>query len=157
MTSSSPVKLARTLVYIFIFFSLAGFINPTYSFAKTTAKSSQQTSAVAKKKAKKKAAKKKSSSKKKTTTANKKDNPPSFVNINSLRDLGIDKGYICFRVKVYSNIKTSGYSQPACTYISNSKNFKLGWTNSLGQVIDYPVFFGNPANKTGNFLKDVRI
>lgn len=151
LTSSSPVKLARTLVYIFIFFSLLGFINPTYSFAKTTAKSSQQTSAVAKKKAKKKAAKKK------TTIANKKGNPPSFVNINPLRDLGIYKGYICFRVKAYSNIKTSGYSQPSCTNISNSKNFKLGWINSLAQVIGYPVFFENSANKTGNFLKDVRI
>ncbi len=169
----------RPLVLTFLLVSLTGFINPPSSFAKSNEISSSKanTKANAKKKAakkkaakkkaaKKKAAKKKAAKKKaaKKKAAKKKTSkkktvkntaPPTHANINPLRDLGIDKGYVCFRVKAYSNTEISVFSPPACTYIKNSKNFKLSWAESSGSTIGYHVYFGNSAKRTNNFLTDV--
>ncbi len=131
---------------------------------KTAKKKTSKKKKTAKKKTskKKKAAKKKTSKKKKTAkkkTSKKKivknGAPPTHTNINPLRDLGIDKGYVCFRVKAYSNTEISAFSSPACTYIKNSKNFKLSWAESSGPTIGYHVYFGSSAKRTNNFLTDV--
>jgi hypothetical protein len=115
------VKFTRNLIYIFIIISLAGFINPSYSLAKSNGLLSSQI----------------------------------HVNINPLRDLGIDKGYICFRIKAYSNTEISKFSKPACTYRKNSKDFKLAWAKGPSSVIGYQVYFGDSAKKTETFLADV--
>ncbi len=81
--------------------------------------------------------------------------PPTKLIINPLRDLGKDKGYICFRIKAYSNTKISSFSKPACTYLKNSNNIKLTWDQVNNSIIGYQVFFGDSAKKTENFLMDV--
>ena len=102
----------------------------------------------------KKTASKKGSQKK--TTPSKNSGPETYVDIDSLRDLGIDKGYVCFRIKAYSNNEVSGFSQPACTNIKNSENFRLAWASGKNSVIGYQIYFGDSAKQTENFLADIK-
>ena len=111
--------------------------------------------ASAKKASAKKASAKKANSSKKPSATNKNGNPPSALNIDPLRDLGIDKGYVCFRVKAYTNTEVSIFSKAACKYIKNSKKFRLTWVPSSNSVIGYRVYFGTSAKITNNFIADV--
>ncbi len=128
---------------------------------KKTAAAKKKTAAKKKAAAKKKTAAKKKPAAKKKTAAKKKaatsgnSQPPSTVSINPLRDLGISKGYVCFRIKAYSNIEVSDFSKPVCGYIKNSKSFKLAWTPSSKSVIGYHVYSGTSAKITENFITDV--
>ena len=123
--------------------------------ARKKAAAKKRKAAARKKAAAKKKTASKSSSKKKYSSSNSK--PPNFVTVSPTRDLGIDKGYICFRVKAYSNTQTSIFSKPACSFIQKDTNeFKLVWSKSSSSVNGYQVYFGNSANKTNTLLADVR-
>ena len=133
-------------------------ISPKANDAKKVAAKKVAAKKVAAKKAaaKKVAAKKVAAKTNKTASkANKNGNPPSSANIDPLRDLGIDKGYVCFRVKAYTNLEVSEFSQAICTYIKNSKKIKLAWNHSSKAIIGYQVYFGNSAKRTNNFISDV--
>ena len=123
--------------------------NPTKSTTK--AKKSKKKSSKSTTKAKK--SKKKSSSNR--SASNKSDAPPTFVYIDPIRDLGINKGYVCFRIKAYSNIEVSDFSRAVCGYIKNSKKIKLAWTPRSNSVIGYHVYFGTSAKITKKFITDV--
>ncbi len=117
-------------------------------------KSNKKSAAKKKKSNKKSAAKKKKSNKK---SAAKKSDPDNYVSINPTRDLGIENGYICFRVKAYTNTQTSTFSKPVCGYIPTTINeFKLTWSKSSSSVNGYHVYFGKSVNKTNTLLADVR-
>lgn len=88
----------------------------------------------------------------KKAAVKKNGSPPSCVNVNPLRDPGIDKGYICFRTKACSNTEISEFSKPACTYRKNSNNFKLDWAKGPSSVIGYQIYFGDSAKKMETFL-----
>jgi len=146
LKSISRVKFSRYVAYIFIFISLesqaitlADFLNPLYSSEQSNEPSSYLISP------KPNAA---------TTTANKNGAPASTLSINPILDLGIDKGYVCFRVKAYSIREISDFSKAVCTYIKNSNQIKLTWIPSSNSVIGYHVYFGTSA-KTTNFITDV--
>ena len=159
LKSISSAIFSRYLAHICIVLCLVGFSNPSYSItiSQTVSRSHVADQAVAAKKAAaKKAAAKKTNSSKKSSTANKNGNaPPSTVNIDPLRDLGLNKGYVYFRVKAYSNIEISDFSKAICTYIKNSKKFNLAWASSSNSVIGYHIYFGTSAKITNNFIADV--
>ena len=123
--------------------------------AKKKSKSSKKKTAKKKSKSgKKKTAKKKSKSSKKKTAKN-SVNPPNSIEVDPLRDLGMDKGYVCFRIKSYSNTDISNFSKPACTNIKNSDKFILAWAHGSGIILGYQVYFGKSAKKTNSYLTDV--
>ena len=154
LKSISSAIFSRYLAHICIVLCLVGFSNPSYSItiSDIVSRSHVADQVVAAKKA----AAKKTNSSKKSSTANKNGNaPPSTVNIDPLRDLGLNKGYVYFRVKAYSNIEISDFSKAICTYIKNSKKFNLAWASSSNSVIGYHIYFGTSAKITNNFIADV--
>ena len=159
LKSISSAIFSRYLAHICIVLCLVGFSNPSYSITISQAVSRSHVAdqaVAAKKAASKKSAAKKTNSSKKSSTANKNGNaPPSTVNIDPLLDLGLNKGYVCFRVKAYSNIEVSKFSKAVCAYIKNPKKFNLAWAPSSNSVIGYHVYFGTSAKKTNNFISDV--
>ena len=129
--------------------------NPSKKSAKKNTKKVKKSKKKSSKSAKKNTKKVKKSKKKSSKSAKKNDSPPTFVYIDPIRDLGINKGYVCFRIKAYSNIEVSDFSRAVCTYIKNSKRVKLAWTPRSNSVIGYQVYFGTSAKITKNFITDV--
>ena len=124
--------------------------------SKTKAKNSKKNTSKSAKKSTKKVKKSKKKSSTNRSASNKSDAPPTFVYIDPNRDLGINKGYVCFRIKAYSNREISDFSKALCTYIKNSNEIKLTWESSSSKyVIGYHLYFGNSAKKTNNFITDV--
>ena len=179
MKSLSHTKILKFLALILRFFcfeapaQVTGIVtvNPFVQQINKVEKPSQKSSTTKKPtKSNKKSKKKTSKSTKKTTTKAKKskkktssnpsiantiDTPPSYVYIDPVRDLGINKGYVCFRIKAYSNIEVSDFSRAVCTYIKNSKKVKLAWTPGSDAVIGYQVYFGTSAKITDKFITDI--
>ena len=115
--------------------------------------------ATAQKKAQRNANNKPKKSNKNTIASSNKSRPPSAIKLHPLRDLGIEKGFVCFRVKAYSNIEVSNFSKAVCTYIKNSKAVKLAWapeSSNSDAIIGYRVYFGNSAKKTNTLVTDVK-
>ena len=125
--------------------------------SKKKSKTAKKSNSSKKKSNKNKNSKSAKKSKKKNNKLSNSGNghPPTKLVINPMRDLGKSKGYICFRIKAYSNTDTSEFSQPVCTYRKNSKNFGLAWDRGSNSVIGYQVFFGTSAKKTNKFLADI--
>ena len=139
---------------------------------KTTAKkkstSKKKTTTKKKSTSKKKATAKKKSSGKKKNVANKSSknknksknksldttNTLASIEISPWRDLGIEKGPVCFKIKAYSNTDISSFSEPVCTYISDSENMKLTWLKGSDSIIGYQIYFGKTRKKVKTLFID---
>ncbi len=81
---------------------------------------------------------------------------PNSIEINPLRDLGLEKGEnICFRLKSYNNVTESDFSKAICGKINNDNSLILSWEDVIGNVDGYYVYFGKNKNNVANFLADV--
>ena len=84
------------------------------------------------------------------------NNLSNVIEVNPLRDLGLDKGdQVCFRIKSYNNVEVSDFSKPICSKIKNSTQLMLSWNDADGNVIGYYVYFGSSKKKVNEYLADV--
>ncbi len=81
---------------------------------------------------------------------------PNSIEINPLRDLGLEKGKnICFRLKSYNNVAESDFSKVICSQIKNDRRLTLSWSDVPGNVSGYFVYYGVSKNNATKFLIDV--
>lgn len=80
-----------------------------------------------------------------------------YVEIKPIHELGFVKGYVCFRIKAYTNTESSEFSEPECKYIKNSKTFKLSWKHTQNSVIGFQIYFGSSATDTEYLLTEVMV
>jgi len=84
------------------------------------------------------------------------DTLPNLIEINPLRDLGLGKNdLVCFRIKSYNNVAESDLSDAACSVIKNDLLLTLSWSEVLGNIHGYYVYFGTNKNSATEFLADV--
>ena len=85
------------------------------------------------------------------------NNLANSININPMRDLGLDQGKsACFKIKSYNNIGESEFSDAICGQVKNEQSLTLTWEDASGNVVGYYVYFGTNKDKAGdNFLADV--
>lgn len=84
------------------------------------------------------------------------DNLSNLIEINPLRDLGLGKNdLVCFRIRSYNNVAESDLSDAACSVIKNDLLLTLSWSEVLGNIHGYYVYFGTNKNSATEFLADV--